>query len=156
MLNNVFYDIFSLVYTCNEILLNKKLTYITTPTTNQQTFQTIYHNSASLCVCLSSMVTVAGGPLSEHGYWLLFFLAQSVYLSVRSSRYLLAVLLKKGPSYLCTAHFAIDAMAAVAFFLPMAAVGKLQPCIVASLPNTYDYTQIERDMLSRKSAVMSH
>lgn len=46
-----------------------------------------------------------------------------------------------GPCYLRTVHSAIDAMAAVALFLPAAAVGKLQPGIVASLPNTYDCTQ---------------
>lgn len=60
--------------------------------------------------------------------------------------------------YLCTIHFAIDAMAAVTLFLPAAAVGKLQPSIVASLPNTNDYIQTERDTLnicSRKSAVMN-
>lgn len=40
--------------------------------------------------------------------------------------------------HLCTLHFAIDATAAVALFLPVAAVGKLQPTIAASLPNTYE------------------
>ncbi len=60
---------------------------------------------------------------------------------------MLALLLEV-PRYLCTVHFAIDAMAAVALFLPVAAVGKLQPSIVASLPNTYDYTRTERDMLN--------
>jgi len=34
-------------------------------------------------------------------------------------------------------------MAAVALFLPVAAMGKLQPSIVASPPNTYNYTQRE-------------
>lgn len=57
-------------------------------------------------------------------------------------------LLLEGLFYLCTLHFAVDAMAAVTLFLPAAAVGKLKPSIVASLPNTYNYIQTERHMLS--------
>lgn len=42
-------------------------------------------------------------------------------------------------------------MAAVTLFLPAAAVGKLQAGIVASLPDTYDYIQTERDTLNSKT-----
>ena len=56
--------------------------------------------------------------------------------------------LKNGLLYLCTFHFAISATATVTLFLPAAAVGKLEPSIAASFPNTYDCMWTERSMLS--------
>lgn len=39
-------------------------------------------------------------------------------------------------------------MAAVALLLPVASMWKLQPSIVASFPNAYDYRQEERTMMN--------
>lgn len=41
--------------------------------------------------------------------------------------------------HLCALHFAINTVAAVALLLPAAAVGKLQPGIVTSPPNTDEF-----------------
>lgn len=40
--------------------------------------------------------------------------------------------------HLCAVHFSVDAVAAVAFFLPAAAMRKLQPGIVAALSYAYE------------------
>lgn len=40
--------------------------------------------------------------------------------------------------HLCAVHFSVDAVAAVAFFLPAAAVRKLQPSVVAGLSDAYE------------------
>lgn len=40
--------------------------------------------------------------------------------------------------HLCAVHFSVDAVAAVAFFLPAAAVRKLQPGVVAGLSYAYE------------------
>lgn len=45
--------------------------------------------------------------------------------------------------YLGTVHFAINTSAAVALFLPAAAVGELEPSVVAALPDTYDCRETE-------------
>ena len=62
------------------------------------------------------------------------------------------------PCYLCAVHFSIGAMAVVALFLPAAAMGKLKPTVVASLPDTYDYTRQSHTRwkcFNRMSAVIS-
>lgn len=62
--------------------------------------------------------------------------------------------------YLWTVHFAVYTMAAVALFLPAAAVRKLQPGVMASLPDTDDYKKGETEketcwtFCGRKSAIM--
>lgn len=48
------------------------------------------------------------------------------------------------PCYLGTVHSAISTSAAVALFLPAAAVGKLEPGLVAAPPHTYDCRETDR------------
>lgn len=50
------------------------------------------------------------------------------------------------PRYLRAGHFAIDATATVAFFLPAAAMRKLQSRIATTLPCAYDYTHTHTDV----------
>lgn len=53
--------------------------------------------------------------------------------------------------YLGAVHSAIAAVAAVALLLPAAAVGELQPGVVAALPDTYDWIQTEKERNSVNS-----
>lgn len=48
-----------------------------------------------------------------------------------------------GVRYLGAVHFAVNTPAAVALLLPAAAVGKLEPGVVAAPPNTYDCSEKE-------------
>lgn len=48
----------------------------------------------------------------------------------------------RGP-HLGTVHFAVSTSAAVALFLPAAAVGKLEPSVAAASSNTYDCSEKE-------------